>query len=78
MIIHAGTILAMEGTDLICYRIRPDPFPGLDPGDVFAWWPRERGVIPPGARVSWTKGARPHWGDATILRWWMERPLTSN
>ena len=26
----------MEGTDLIYYRIRPDPFPGLDPGDVYA------------------------------------------
>ena len=78
MIVHSGTILSMEGTDLIYYRIRPDPSPGLDSGDVYAWWLRTNGVILPGARVIWTKGAKPHWGGATILRSWMERPLESN
>lgn len=78
MIIHLGTIAAGTGGDLICYRIRPDPFPGFDTADICGWWPSDKGVIPPGARCIWTRGAKPYWGDATILRYWVEVPLKSH
>ena len=79
MIIHTGTVLSGRGNfDSRRYTILPDPFLGFNTDVVYAWWPRSNWVILPGARVSWTRGVKPHFGDVTILRWWMETQLLAD